>query len=296
MAETMAEYYARKAREEGQMIDAIHENAMKKRRAWMESSPGSYSQGARQAVDNYFQEREQQRRFDESQKTARGQWGFTDADGTHHAGGAEKVAEYDWMGKRDAGSAAAGINAEATKYGADKTLAGIQAQAQSALEIAKQKAEAEKWIAGKNADVTEGGSRREWGYTDEQGTYHPGGRVEQAKAQGEAAAKIAEQNNQARIEQERIKAQAKERVEKMKKNSRIATGLAQSGVYRDPQKAQEMLEALAGAGLTDEEAAEIIERRNKQQSGQGTGTTQQPAENARSQKIRNTYQQRGMGV
>ena len=39
-----------------------------------------------------------------------------------------------------------------------------------------------------------------------------------------------------------------------------------------------------------------IERRNKQQSGQGTGTTQQPAENARSQKIRNTYQQRGMGV
>lgn len=297
MADSVAEFYAQKAREEAERREAQHALTMANRRSEMTRSPGSFNPWEKRTVDDYYRQKEDARRFDASQQTARGQWGFTDEDGTHHAGGAEKVAEYDWMGKRDAGSTAAGLTAEATKHGADKTLAGIQAQAQSALEIAKQKAEAEKWIAGKNADVTEGGSRREWGYTDEQGSYHPGGRVEQAKAQGESAAKIAEQNNQARIEQERIKAQAKVGAAAMAKDTRIAAAIGGNPMLaNNPEKAQEMLEALAGAGLSAEEAAEIIERRNKQQGGQGTGKTQQPAGNARSQKIRNTYQQRGMGV
>jgi len=310
MAETMSEYYKRKADEDRERREAQHALTMANRRSEIARSPGSFNPWEKRTVDDYYRQKEDARRFDASQQTARGQWGYTDEYGVHHAGGAEKVAEYDWMGKRDAGSTAAGINAEATKYGADKTLAGIQAQAQSALEIAKQKAEAEKWIAGRNAQVSEENSKREWGFWDKDDYFNEGGRVAQAQAQGEAAAKIAEQNNQARIEQERIKAQAKTTAAAMAKDTRIAAAIGGNQMLaNNPKKAQEMLEALAGAGLSAEEAAEIIERRNKQQGDKKGGLSEvekfniRAGEsvdtgevNARSKQIRNTYQQRGMGV
>ena len=305
MADSVAEFYAQKAREEAERREAQHALTMANRRSEIARSPGSFNPWEKRSVDDYYRQKEDTRRFDASQATERGQWGFTDADGTHHAGGAEKVAEYDWMGKRDAGSEAAGIKAEATKYGADKTLAGIQAQAQSALEIAKQKAEAEKWIAGKNADVTEGGSRREWGYTDEQGTYHPGGRVEQAKAQGEAAAKIAEQNNQARIEQERIKAQAKVAAQQMMGTNKIKAEVAGNPILG--RMMQNQITEWLSQGMTQEQIEKQLDEW-KQEGKKGglsevekfnirAGESVDTGEvNARSQKIRNTYQQRGMGV
>lgn len=282
---TQAEWYAMKAREDAERRAAVQEASMREKQASMAKSPGSYSPWEKKAVDEYMQRREDARRFD-----------ATDVTRNREIDARTKVAEYDWMGKRDAGSAAAQINAEATKYGADKAFEGIKTKAESDAEIARNKAEAEKWIAGRNAEATEAGSKREWGYTDENGTFHPGGRVAQAQAQGEAAAKIAEQNNQARIEQEKIKAQAKVAAQAMAKDTRIASAIGGNPMLaNNPEKAQEMLEALAGAGLSAEEAAEIIERRNKAQGGQGT--EKPPAQgNDRSQKIRSAYQQRGMGV
>ena len=293
----MSEYYKRKADEDRERREAQHALTMANRRSEIARSPGSFNPWEKQSVDDYYRQKEDTRRFDETQRTARGQWGFTDADGTHHAGGAEKVAEYDWMGKRDAGSTAAGLTAEATKHTADKNFEGIQAQAKSALELEREKQKFLDIINGRDNATKIRQSEIEWGIHKPDGTFVPGGRVRQAQAQGESAAKIARENNQARIEQERIKAQAKVGAAAMAKDTRIAAAIGGNPMLaNNPEKAQEMLEALAGAGLSAEEAAEIIERRNKQQSGQGTGTTQQPAENARTQKIRNTYQQRGLGV
>lgn len=282
---TQQEWYLKKADEEKARLDAAHEVAMAHRRNYMASDPGGFNPWEKKQVEDYFRQKEAARQFDETQRTARGQWGVTDADGTHHAGGAENVAQYDWLGRRDAGSTAAQINADASRYGADKTFEGIKEKAQSDEEIARQKAEAEKWIAGRNAQTNDEASKREWGYTDEQGNFHPGGRVKQAQAQGEAAARIAEQNNQARIEQERIKAQAKTIAAAMAKDTRIAAAIGGNPMLaNNPAKAQEMLEALAGAGLSTGEVAEIIERRNKQASGQGTGKPP-PPQNTRSKNI-----------
>ena len=197
---TQAEWYAQKALEEKERVEAAHALKMSQRRMDMGASPNSYSPGEKQAVDSYFREKEASRQFDEGQQTARGQWGFTDADGTHHAGGAEKVAEYDYMGRSDQGMGAAKINAEASKYNSDNTLKGIQAQAKSAQEIEREKQKYLDIINGRDNATKIRQSEIEWGIHKPDGTFTPGGRVKQAEEQGKAAAKIAEQNNQARIE------------------------------------------------------------------------------------------------
>lgn len=289
---TQAEWYAQKAREDAERRAAVHEASMRERQASMAKNPGMYSQWEKKAVDAYVQGREDARRFDESQRTARGQWGFTDADGTHHAGGAEAVAQYDWMGKRDAGSTAADINANATRYGADKAFEGIKAKAQSDEEIARQKAEAEKWIAGRNADATEAGSKREWGYTDEQGNYHPGGRVAQAQAQGDAAAKIAEQNNQAKIAVAQLNAEGKQKAATIAGDSRVKSALAGNVVLgNNPEKLQEMVEMMMANGLSEQQIYASLGVQIGQQPGGGKAP---PQVNQRTQAIKDRAA--GLGV
>lgn len=296
---TQTELYLKEAEREKAKLDAAHEVAMSRRRNYMASDPGGFNPWEKKAVENYFGQKEASRQFDEGQKTARGQWGFTDEDGEHHAGGAEKVAGNGYMGQRDAGAVAAQINAEAAKYGSDNTLKGIEAQAAAAKETAKYKAEADKWIAGRNAEVTEGGSQREWGYIDGNGNYVTGGRVRQAEAQGEAAAKVAEQNNQAKIEAERIKAQAKVQAQQLMKNQRIAAAIGGNVMLsRDPEKAKEMLEALAGAGMSEDEIAEIMEKRMKAAGQQGAAGNQPTKVNPKTKSINDRARELGgnMGV
>ena len=288
---TQAEWYAQKALEEKERVEAAHALKMSQRRMDMGASPNSYSPGEKQAVDSYFREKEASRQFDEGQQTARGQWGFTDADGTHHAGGAEKVAEYDYMGRSDQGMGAAKINAEASKYNSDNTLKGIQAQAKSAQEIEREKQKYLDIINGRDNATKIRQSEIEWGIHKPDGTFTPGGRVKQAEEQGKAAAKIAEQNNQARIEQEKIKAAAKVQAQQMMGTNNIQKAVAGNPILA--RLMQNQIEEWIAQGKTAQQINEEVAA--MQQGGQGTETPPAPG-NDRSQKIRNTYQQRGMGV
>lgn len=289
MAETQAEYYARKAREDAERRAAIHEATMQNRKADIGNSPGSFNSSEKQAVDSYFREREDQRRFDESQRTARGQWGFTDADGTHHAGGAEKVAEYGYQGQRDAGATAARINQETSKYNTDMNFQGIEAQAKNALELEKMKQDAAKAIAERNAGVTEESSKREWGYFGQDGTFVPGGRVKQAEAQGEGAAKVAEVNNQAKIEQERIKAAAKVQAQQMMGTDKIKAQVAGNPVMA--RLLQDRIEAWIAEGKTPQQ---INEEMAAMQAGTTTQTQTPTWKQRQAQGARDDAARRGL--
>lgn len=282
MAMTQAEWYRRQNEEQKERVEAAHALRMAQRHASMASDPGGFNPWEKKAVDDYYRQKEDARRFDAN-----------DAYRNKELDTRERVAEYGMMGQRDAGMGAAKFNAEASKYAADKTLAGVEAQAKSAAEIARQKAEAEKWIAGRNAEAAEGNSQREWGYMGADGNYVPGGRVRQAEAQGESAAKIAEANNATKLEQERIKAQAKERATTMMGKDRVKAALAGNLAFTNPEQARQMIEAMSGSGMDEEEITEFLEwKKQKAPGGQGGGNPP-PTNKTRSQQIKDRYNNRG---
>lgn len=286
MAMTQAEWYRRQNEEQKERVEAAHELRMAQRRASMASDPGGFNPWEKKAVDDYYRQKEDARRYDTPSGDVR-----------RKAEAEERVAEFGYMGQRDAGMGAAKFNAEASKYAADKTFAGVEAQAKSAAEIARQKAEAEKWIAGRNAEAAEGNSQREWGYMGADGNYVPGGRVRQAEAQGESAAKIAEANNATKLEQERIKAQAKVTAQQMGKDARVAAAIGGNPMLaNNPEKARQMLESLAESGMSAAAVAAAIEAMNREQDGQGGGNPPptQTIKQTRSQQIAEERSRRGM--
>ena len=167
------DYYAR--------MNQAHEQAMQRKRGFIESNPGSYSPWEKQAVDKYFKDK-----AEEEQRIA---------DNEHRANELETredIAEAQRDGQIGAGSDAAKIRADADKYTSDNRLKGIQSQAEAQREIEKGRLEFEKWKSGeafKNADEA---SKREHGYWGENGEYHPGSRERTGRvtAEGRIATEI----------------------------------------------------------------------------------------------------------
>ena len=87
------------------MADA-HKRRMQSHYDFVQSNPGSYAPQERQAAEAYFRQK-----YQEGRDVA------NDDYRNRELGTREKVAEYGWMGQRDAGSAAAAENAEAARYG-----------------------------------------------------------------------------------------------------------------------------------------------------------------------------------
>ncbi len=269
----MSEYYKRKAEEDAERREAQHALTMANRRSEIARSPGSFNPWEKQAVNDYYRQKEDARRFDESQGTARGQWGYTDEYGVHHAGGAEKVAEFGYQGQRDAGSTAANITADATKHTADKNLEGIQAQAKGALELEREKQKFLDIINGRDNDTKIRQSEIEWGIHKPDGTFVPGGRVRQAEEQGKAAAQVAAQNNQAKVTVAQLNAQGKQVAAQIASDSRVKAAIAGNVMFaNDPAKAQEMIETMMANGFTPQQ---IYAAFGVQGEGAGTGTVQQ---------------------
>ena len=265
---TQTEWFVKKAEEEKARVDAAHALRMSQRRASMATDPGGFNPWEKKAVDDYYAQKYRERR-DEANDDYRNK----------ELGTREKVAEFGMMGQRDAGATAAGITAEAAKHGADMTFKGIEAQAKSNEEIARQKAKAEKWIAGRNADVTESVSKREWGYVDEKGNYVPGGRVRQAQAQGEGAAKVAAMNNETKLEAERIKAATNEKKALLSRDAQIQRGLANNLPFMNEEDKEKLLTRAAALDMTPEDTSAYIEflatRKTKGAQVQGTARTEE---------------------
>jgi hypothetical protein len=228
------DYYAR--------MNQAHEQAMQRKRGFIESNPGSYSPWEKQAVDKYFKDK-----VEEEQRIA---------DNEHRANELETredIAEAQRDGQIGAGRDAAQIRADAEKYTSDNRLKGIQSQAEAQREIEKGKIEAEKWIAGRKTESAETISRNEHGYFDADGTYHPGSDVHSAKEQGNWKSAIETQKQKGRETLQEMKGDQKIRAEQMKQVFGIVGRiLNKDGNYKmqDAEKEAERLgiskEALRG--------------------------------------------------
>jgi hypothetical protein len=224
------DYYAR--------MNQAHEQAMQRKRGFIESNPGSYSPWEKQAVDKYFKDKasEEQRIADNEHRA-------------HEPETKETVAQYERDGKTGYGRDAAEIKAEADKYASDNQLKGVQAQAEAQREIEKGRLEFEKWKSGeafKNADEA---SKREHGYWGENGEYHPGSRERTGRvtAEGRIATEI--QRQQGRTDLQEKKNQGKLDQEKERSKGGILKAFASGfGV-----KIKDIADLMKKEGYSDEE-------------------------------------------
>lgn len=224
------DYYAR--------MNQAHEQAMQRKRGFIESNPGSYSPWEKQAVDKYFKDK-----ASEEQRIA---------DNEHRANELETketVAQYERDGKTGYGRDAAAIKAEADKYASDNRLKGIEAEAKSREAMEKGRLEFEKWKSGeafKNADEA---SKREHGYWGENGEYHPGSRERTGRVTAEGRVAAEQQKNQGKIDIQEKKNQGKLDQEKERSKGGILKALASGfGV-----KIKDMADLMKKEGYSDEE-------------------------------------------
>ena len=224
------DYYAR--------MNQAHEQAMQRKRGFIESNPGSYSPWEKQAVDKYFKDKAR-----EEQRIADNKYRDDELDTR------EDIAEAQRDGQIGAGRDAAQIRADAEKYTSDNRLKGIQSQAEAQREIEKGRLEFERWKSGeafKNADEA---SKREHGYWDENGEYHPGSRERTGRvtAEGRIATEI--QRQQGRTDLQEKKNQGKLDQEKERSKGGILKALASGfGV-----KIKDIADLMKKEGYSDEE-------------------------------------------
>jgi hypothetical protein len=224
------DYYAR--------MNQAHEQAMQRKRGFIESNPGSYSPWEKQAVDKYFKDKasEEQRIADNEHRA-------------HELETKETVAQYERDGKTGYGRDAAEIKAEADKYASDNQLKGVQAQAEAQREIEKGRLEFEKWKSGeafKNADEA---SKREHGYWGENGEYHPGSRERTGRGTAEGRVAAEQQKNQGKIDIQEKKNQGKLDQEKERSKGGILKAFASGfGV-----KIKDIADLMKKEGYSDEE-------------------------------------------
>lgn len=175
-------------------VNRAHERAMESRRARMAASPGSFSPQAKAAVENYYAEKakEDQRNKDNEYRE-------------NELGTKRHIAEQEAQGKIGAGRDAAQISADAERYKSDNALKGIEAQARSQQEMDKARLEFEKWKSGEGFRHADEANKREHGYWDENGGYHPGSKERSAEAAGEARMTMEKQRQEGRKELEKIK-------------------------------------------------------------------------------------------
>lgn len=224
------DYYAR--------MNQAHEQAMQRKREFIESNPGSYSPWEKQAVDKYFKDK-----ASEEQRIADNE--FRNEQLTSN----ERIAEHQKDGQIGAGSVAARIRADADRYASDNRLKGIQSQAEAQREMEKGRLEFEKWKSGeafKNADEA---SKREHGYWDENGEYHPGSRERTGRVTAEGRVATEQQKNQGKIDIQEKKNQGKLDQEKERSKGGILKALASGfGV-----KIKDIADLMKKEGYSDEE-------------------------------------------
>ena len=182
----------------GRMNDA-HERRMQQHHNDVQSNPNAYAPSERAAAERYFQ----QKRDDEIRHE-----GYEQAEEERFT--RRQIAEDEKEGKIGAGSIAAQFAAEAEKHKSNNTLAGIEKQIKSQEEIEKGRLEFEKWKAGEGFKYGEEASKREHGFWDDKGEYHPGSRERTGRATAESRMTLESQRQDGR-----------ERIQKMKGDLRL---------------------------------------------------------------------------
>lgn len=180
---------------------AAHENAMERHHSFVQSSPNSHAPSERKASEEYFAKKweDEQRRKE-----------FEEAEEERYT--RRKIAEYEMIGKRDYGLSGEKERAEATKYASDNTLKGVERQALSDMEIAKNKTEAEKYLQEKQLAAQNTMSEREWAARKE---------IEASRAAAERAR--GERARDEAIEKETIKGKNRKELEIIKSEGKIET-------------------------------------------------------------------------
>ena len=228
--QTQKDYYAR--------MNQAHDQAMQMRRARMAASPGSFNPWDKAGVDKYFADKAR-----EEQRTADNEYRNKELKTR------ESVAEAQRDGQIGAGRDAAQIRADADKHTSDNRLKGIEAEAKSREAMEQGRLEFEKWKSGeafKNADEA---SKREHGFWDDNGEYHPGSRERTGRvtAEGRIATEI--QRQQGRTDLQEKKNQGKLDQEKERSKGGILKALASGfGV-----KIKDIADLMKKEGYSDEE-------------------------------------------
>lgn len=182
----------------GRMNDA-HDRTMQSRRARMAASPGSFNPWDKASVDKYFADKTK-----EDKRIKDDQFRNNELETKENIAAAERD------GRIGYGRDAAIIKADADRYISDNNLKGIEKQAQAQQEMERQKREFEKWRTSEGFRLEDDKSRREHGFWDNNGEYHPGSRERTGMAAAES-----------RIATERQRQDGRERIQKMKGDQRL---------------------------------------------------------------------------
>ena len=177
----------------GRMNDA-HERRMQQHHNDVQSNPNAYAPSERIAAERYFQ----QKRDDEIRHE-----GYEQAEEERQT--RKYIADAEKEGKIGAGSTAAQFAAAAEKRKSNNTLAGIEKQIKSQEEIEKGRLEFEKWKAGEGFKYGNEASKREHGFWDDNGEYHPGSRERTGKATAESRMTLESQRQDGRETLQKMK-------------------------------------------------------------------------------------------
>ena len=247
----------------GRMNDA-HERRMQQHHNDVQSNPNAYAPSERAAAERYFQ----QKRDDEIRHE-----GYEQAEEERFT--RRQIAEAEKKGKIGAGSTAAQFAAEAEKHKSNNTLAGIEKQIKSQEEIEKGRLEFEKWKAEEGFKYGDEASKREHGFWDNNGEYHPGSRERTGKATAEGRMTLESQRQDGRETLQKMKGeQAMEKERERTKGAMLKAisekynigikdikRLLKEQGYSDEQIEYEMKEN----GITEDEGKKLKEE-NKQVS------------------------------
>lgn len=182
----------------GRMNDA-HDRTMQSRRARMAASPGSFNPWDKASVDKYFADKTK-----EDKRIKDDQFRNNELETKENIAAAERD------GRIGYGRDAAIIKADADRYISDNNLKGIEKQAQAQQEMERQKREFEKWRTSEGFRLEDDKSRREHGFWDDNGEYHPGSRERTGKATAES-----------RMTLESLRQDGREIIQKMKGDQRL---------------------------------------------------------------------------
>ena len=194
----------------GRMNDA-HERRMQQHHNDVQSNPNAYAPSERAAAERYFQ----QKRDDEIRHE-----GYEQAEEERQT--RQYIADAEKEGKIGAGSTAAQFAAEAEKHKSNNTLAGIEKQIKSQEEIEKGRLEFEKWKAGEGFKYGDEASKREHGFWDDNGEYHPGSRERTGKATAESRMTLESQRQDGREKLQKMRGTQRLESEQMKQLFGIA--------------------------------------------------------------------------
>lgn len=197
------------------------------------SNPGRYSAAEYKAAIKWLDDREQARRFDATNETARVE------------------SENKKLGMIGQGSDAAEAHAEAEKEKA-KTEWGAKTT------IAEQQAAAQKYLAAQQTAAQKYGIDAEHGVIGADGKVTPGSRERTAKIQGESEVKKQEEANKGLAAQAEIQRQQKEKdLAAQLEKARIAAG-GKADAAKSSQHAKIISSAISAGALTGKDVSTVL--------------------------------------